>query len=348
MLQNLKQSYTFTFVEAADMLISSSWQVILQDILQHSGERQRLANVLGLSPITLSRWASGETHPQRSHLARLIHAVQPQYREELLVALESSYPDIQSWFKDDTTEEIPSTFFAELLSIRTTTTESLRFWRISDVLLKQILLQLDPNELGMSVTLVQCMPPSSTHGGKIRSLRERTGKGTFPWAADLEHLALFLGMESLGGYVTEARHIANIDDLSKGKLLPAYQSEFEVSAAAHPIILTGRIAGCLSVSSTQIGHFTQARQTLLAAFSDLASLAFDESDFYDPNLIELRVMPKPSYQRPILNKFRERVAKTLTVATNQRRRMSNPEAEKIVWNEIENELLSQPDEAYEY
>ncbi len=330
------------------MAISSSWQVILQHILKQAGERQRIANILGLSPITLSRWAMGETHPQRSHLTRLIQAVQPQYREELLVALESSYPEIQSWFKDDTTEEIPSTFFEELLSIRTTTTESLRFWRISDVLLKQILLQLDPNQLGMSVTLVQCMPPSPMHGNKIRSLRERTGKGTYPWTADLEHLALFLGMESLGGYATEAGHIANIDDLSKAKLLPAYQTEFEISAAAYPIMLAGRIAGCLSVSSTQLGHFTQVRQTLLAAFCDLASLAFDESDFYDPNLIELRVMPKPSYQRPILNKFRERVAKTLTTATYQRRRMSNLEAEAIVWHEIENELLSLPDEAYEH
>src|SRR5205085_3822628 len=118
---------------------------------------------------------------------------------------------------------IPSEFFAQLLDIRTTTTETLRFWRISDLILKQVLAQLDPNQLGMSATLVQCMPPSPTHGNKIRSLRERVGKGTYPWAADLEHMALFLGLESLAGYVTEVRHIASVDDLSKSRLLPSYQ-----------------------------------------------------------------------------------------------------------------------------
>src|SRR6266516_2701202 len=266
------------------MSTSSSWQNILQHILKQSGERQHMATALGLSPMTLNRWASGESNPQRPHLIRLVQTVQPQYREELLIALEEVYPDIQSWSKDDATEEIPAEFFAQLLSIRTTTTEALRFWRISELILKQTLLQLDPNQRGMSVTLVQCMPPSAAHGNKIRTLRERVGKGTYPWAADLEHLALFLGMESLGGYATESRHIANVDDLSKSKLLPSYRTEFEVSAAAYPIMVGGKVAGCLSASSTQYAHFTQARQALLAAFSDLASLAFDEEDFYDPKL----------------------------------------------------------------
>ena len=200
----------------------------------------------------------------------------------------------------------------------------------------------------MSITLVQCMPPSRAHGNKICSLRERAGKGTFPWAADLEHLALFLGMESLGGYATESRHIVNVDDLRKAKLLPAYQTEYEISAAAHPIMLGGRVAGCLSASSTQVAYFTQARQALLAAFSDLASLAFEKEEFYPADMIELRVMPKPEMQRPILSTFRQRVSKTLTNAAHQRLHMSNLEAEQKVWSELEDELLNLPDYAYAY
>jgi len=328
------------------MVTSQSWQSILSHVLKTSGERQRLATILGLSPMTLSRWASGESNPQRPHLVRLVQVVSPQYRDDLIEALETAYPDIHSLLREENPDHVPSEFYADLLSIRTTTTESLRFWRISDLVLKQFLLQLDPNQLGMSVTIIQCMPPASRHGDKIRSLRERVGKGTYPWTADLEHISLFLGLESLGGYTSEARHIVNVDDLSKDKLLPAYQDKYEVSAAAHPIMLGGRIAGCLSASSTQVGYFTQQRQALLMSFSDLASLAFDKSEFYDPKLVELRVMPKPDYQRPIIDKFRQRVSQTLMTATYQRLRMANQEAEQHVWSEIENDLLSLPDEAY--
>ena len=328
------------------MVTSQSWQTILQQVLKMSGERQRMATALGLSPMTLSRWANGESNPQRPHLVRLVQVVNPQYRDDLIEALEEAYSDIHSLLKEETLDYVPAEFFAELLSVRTTTTESLRFWRISDLVLKQFLTQLDPNPLGMTISIVQCMPPSRKHGGKIRSLRERVGKGTYPWTADLEHMALFLGMESLGGYASEARHIVNIDDLRKDKLLPAYQFEYEVSAAAHPIMFGGRIAGCLSASSTQVRYFTQQRQALVATFSNLASLAFDKSEFYDPKLIELRVMPKPEYQRPIIDSFRHRVSRALTTATHQRLHMTNQEAEQIVWSEIEDELLSQPDEAY--
>jgi transcriptional regulator with XRE-family HTH domain len=330
------------------MTASQTWQNILQQVLKTNGERQRMATALGLSPMTLTRWASGESNPQKPHMIRLVQVVQPQYRDELIEALEKVYPDIHSLLKEETQDHIPADFFAELLSTRTTTTESLRFWRMSDMVLKQFLTQLDPNQLGMSISIVQCMPPSPKHGDKIRSLRERAGKGTLPWTADLEHIALFLGMESLGGYASEVRHIVNIDDLTKDKLLPAYQYEYEISAAAHPIMYGGRIAGCLSASSTQIGYFTQQRQSLLIAFSNLASLAFDNDDFYDPKLIELRVMPKPEFQRPILDGFRQRVSRILSTATHQRYRISNQEAEQFAWSEIEDALLTLPVEAYSH
>ncbi|MDQ6643468.1 MAG: GAF domain-containing protein [Chloroflexota bacterium] len=327
---------------------SPTWQSILQQVLKIPGEQQRIAVAIGLSQMTLTRWAKGESNPQRPHLTRLVQVVQPSYRDELLEALEANYSDIHSWLKDDSAEQISSEFIAQLLSVRTTTTDALRFWRISDMVLKQVLAQLDPNQLGMAVTLVQCMPPLEKYGNKIRLMRERAGRGTFPWTADLEPIALFLGMESLAGYATESRRIVNVDDLTKEKLLPAYRTDFEVSAAAHPILLGGHIAGCLAVSSTRIGYFTQQRQTLLVAFSNLASLAFNKEEFYDPKQVELRVMPKPEYQRPILNEFRQRVSKMLTNTTYQRLRMNNTEAEHRVWLDIEEELLSLPDEAYEH
>ena len=327
---------------------SPTWQSILQQILKTPGEQQRMAVSIGLSQMTLMRWAKGESNPQRPHLTRLVQFIPPAYRDQMLEALEATYPDIHSWQKDESAENIPSEFIAQLLSVCATTTDTLRFWRVSDMVLKQVITQLDPNQLGMAVTLVQCMPPCEAHSNKIRSLRERAGRGTSPWSADLEPIALFLGMESLAGYATESRRIVNVDDLTKEKLLPAYRTEHEVSAAAHPIMLGGKIAGCLAASSTQIGYFTQQRQALLGAFSNLASLAFDKEDFYDPKLVELRVMPTPAYQRPILDSFRLRVSRLLTDATNQRLRINNTDAERKAWLQIEEELLSLPADAYKF
>ncbi|WP_376795625.1 GAF domain-containing protein [Thermogemmatispora sp.] len=311
---------------------SPSWQSVLQRLIRTTPERQRLATALGVTSMTLSRWANGESRPHRSHLIRLVQAVHPQYRQELLEALRRSFPDIDALLRESAVEQVPAEFFAQVLNARTTTIESLRFWQIGEMVLRQALAQLDPNHLGMSITLIQCMPPHAD--GKIRSLRERMGKGTLPWTADLEQMALFLGMESLAGYVVESGRVQSIEDLRKYHLVPAYQSEFEISAAAHPIWLGGRVAGCLLASSTEVGYFSQQRMSLLAIFSDLASLAFDPSEFYSPSQIELRPMPSPEKQRPILATFRQRVARL-----QYQRHLSSAEAEQEAWREIEAELL---------
>ncbi len=315
-----------------------TWSTVLQSILKSSAERQRLSSALGVTTMTLSRWASGESKPQRNHLIHLLQVVLPHQRQELLDALEQHFPELPSWLAEDSTEQIPASFFAHVLNIRTTTTESLRFWRISDVILKQALAQLDPHTLGMAIKLIQCMPPSSD--GKIRSLRERAGKGTPPWTTDLEHDVLFLGLESMSGYATEVRHIVSDGDLRKSKTFPAFQDEHEISAAAHPIRFEGRIAGCLLASSIQADYFTQPRLNLLATFSDLIALAFDKSDFYPPQLVELRVMPRPSTQRPILATFRQRVTARFQEAMYQHQQLSNAEIELQVWQELEAELLA--------
>lgn len=316
---------------------SPSWQQVLQRIIRTTAERQRLAAALGVTPMTLMRWANESSKPQRPHLIRLVQTIPPQYHAELLQALESDYPDIRSWMQDETPEQIPSEFYAQVLSARAIIIDTLRFYHLSDMVLRQALAQLDPNRLGMSITLVQCMPPSQ--GGKIRSLRERLGKGTLPWVADLEHLSIFLGMESLAGYVVQYRRPASVEDLSKDLLLPAYQTEFEVSAAAHPITMEGRIGGCLLASSTQIGYFSQQRLALLGTFSDIISLAFDRQDFYQPSLVELRMMPKPNQQRPYLSTFRKRVTQGLIDAAQHQHPLPNADVEQVVWRELEELLL---------
>jgi hypothetical protein len=291
--------------------------------------------------MTLSRWANGESNPQRPHLIRLVQVVQPQHRQELLEALEMHYPEIHFWLRNDTPDKISSQFFEEVLNVRTTTTESLRFWRISDMVLKQALIQLDPNRSGVAIKLLQCMSPSLN--GKIRSLRERAGKGTPPWTSDLEHDVLFLGLESMSGYTAEVRHLVSDDDLRKNKPFPAYRDKDEMSAAAHPIRFEGRLAGVLLASSTKANYFNQQHLGLLTTFSDIISLAFDEKDFYPVELVELRAMPRPEVQRRIIASFRQRVTNKFQDTTQKELHLDNFEVEQQVWQEIELELLNRSD-----
>lgn len=315
-----------------------SWQAVLQRIIRPTAERQRLATALGVNTMTLTRWAKENSRPQRSHVIRLVQMVSPQDRPELLQALEDEYPEIHNWLHDESSEHISAEFFAQVLNARATVIESLRFWHISDMVLKEALTVLDPNQLGMSITLALCMPPGL--GGKIRSLREQMGRGTAPWVADLEHLSLFLGMETLAGYVVQYRRPASIVDLREDHLLPAYQTDYEISAAAQPIWLEGSVAGCLLASSTQVGYFTQQRMNMLGTFSDIVSLAFDKDIFYAPHLIELRLMPEPEKQRPVLATFRQRVTQTMMRAAQNHHPINNFEAEQIVWRELEEILLN--------
>jgi hypothetical protein len=79
---------------------------------------------------------------------------------------------------------------------------------------------------------------------------------------------------------------------------------------------------------------------ILATFSDLISLAFDDEDFYPASAIELRVMPKLEIQRPILANFRQRMTTKFQQAAQRSLQLTNAQIEMQVWQEIEAELLS--------
>jgi len=318
---------------------SLSWQSVLQSIIQIPGERQRLVNALGINPMTLNRWLRDGTQPNRNHLIALLQNVQPQHRQELREAMKQSIPDVESWIRDENPEHISAEFYIRILNDRASLIEVIRSRELLDKIIRQALIQLDPHQIGMAITLAQCMPPRKD--GKIRSLRERMGQGTPPWIADLENLSIFLAMESLAGYVVQNQRPASIEDLRKETLLPAYQTEDEVSAAAAPIMLDGNIAGCLLASSIEVGHFTQQRLSLLSSFSDLISLALDSKDYYPHDIIQLGVLrhKKAEEQRAILQTFRSRVQQKLTESYQNKTPLRYLEAEECVWSELEDLVL---------
>jgi hypothetical protein len=243
---------------------------------------------------------------------------------------------------EDNTQTISSSFYTRLLATNTSTTDILRCWAICSQILQQALIHLDPEHDGLLLTIVRCMPPSDD--GKVKSLREYVALGTYPWSTDLEQKAMFLGAESLAGYAVSSCRFATIQSITEGRtLLPAHRVEFEESAAAYPIMRSGRISGCFLVSSVLRNNFVdQERLDLIQAYTNLLVLAFEPSDFYAPSQVELRIMPNSTIQQRYLTNFRQRVGTTMTRAVHEGLSLNHSQAEQQVWSHLEEELLRLP------
>jgi hypothetical protein len=319
------------------------WREFLSTIISNTAERDRIASDIGVHAITLTRWASGESTPRPHNMRQLLRALPQQQRNQLQPLLVKESSDISQLEIDTTEQDIPYKFIMEVLEARSSIPDLLRFWSITRLVLQQALKQLDPERVGMAITVVRCMP---LRDGKIRSLRESVGLGSPPWGGDLEEKALLLGAESLAGHVTVSCRMEQIGDLRTNKtFLPAYQVEHEVSAAACPIMYACRVAGCLLLSSTQVDYFVpEARLSLVRGYAYLASLAFNPDEFYNPEDIALHIMPPPSRQQELFDGFRRRVLQRMQSSAESEQRLSSTEAEQLEWQRIEGALLQLPPE----
>jgi transcriptional regulator with XRE-family HTH domain len=318
---------------------TSSWRDLLRNIISSTKERERLANEVGVSPITISRWATGNFEPRPQSLQRLIHVIPGEYREEFQALVARVYPHLANPASFYEPPELSSEFFRRVLETRATTSERQLYWTIMQQILEHAVHQLDPERVGISITVVRCMPPGAD--GEVHSLRENVGIGTPPWGSDFTARALFLGADSLAGYVVSSFHYENIDDLRLSRtFVPAYQAEHEISSIAWPILMAGRTAGCLLLSSVLPNYFnSDARRLLIADYARLLALAFPPEQFYPYEMIKLRRMPSQEVQRQIFGHFQNRVTALMVERLKAGQRIERDEAELTIWKQIEADLI---------
>jgi hypothetical protein len=327
---------------------ATTWRAYLGEIIREPEERRRLADELDVSEITLSRWASrepGAPRPHQNNLYRLIDHVAPHQKERLIVLLQQDFPDLQVSTNDSLLQrkEVPSLFaFRVLQAYNMIAQPYQRFWAIGHMVLQQALGQLDPDYHGIVATVVCCLPPHSS-SSPIRSLYQTLLMST---RKELKRAApLLTGVETLAGYVVSTCQPAWVSAFQQETVLPIWPLADEESAAAYPLMRFGRIAGTLVVSSLAPNFFTPARRELLAQYTQLLSLAFDEPDYFDPHTIRLASFPRPQYeqQRPYLESFRGRVAEHITQeATSNPHPRSVREVEITVLQAFEEAMLGAP------
>lgn len=319
-----------------------NWRELLGQIVSDQAEMQRIVQELGVRDITVKRWVSGVSEPRMQNLRGLLSAL-PEYRERFLEYFSEAFEGFTDLPFDASFQEIPAQFYAQIFHTQGTINHTQRYWSTANMIISQALIQLDPENLGLAVTVVKCM--KSDRHNKVYSLRQSVGQATSPWPGNLEQKAMFLGAESLAGYVVSTCHPFEVNNFREDPhALPGHQFEFEQSAAAHPILYAGRIAGCLLVSSTEQHYFLQpSRMKQIADYAHLMALAFDPEEFVYPEELELHIMPSHAEQKAAFSSFRQRItaAKLKLYETK-----SDRDAEQYVWEELESELLEQQRQKY--
>lgn len=319
-----------------------SWSELLSQMVEDPQEKQRIAQEIGVNPLTLSRWIKGESQPRIRSLHRLVQVL-PRQRDLLVRLLEKDFPgfstDISPSVSQEVLTTIPPTFYDTVLRARALTPESLRLTNVGHLVLQQIMQHLDPDRLGLATIVVLCLPPSE--GQQVRSLRETLSLGTAPWPRDLGASAILLGSESLAGYAAiQGRIVARQSLENDAERSPGYGGPWGKSAAAAPIMLAGRIAGSLLVSSTQPHYFVPPYRTLVQSYADLFGTLLNPEDFYDLSRIELGWLPPYEVQVTYFPWLRQRALQIMARSLGKKPPVTYPRAEQMAWQEFEQRLLA--------
>jgi hypothetical protein len=325
------------------MAEEENWRELLKSLISDPRQRQHMAEIAGINPVTLLRWAAGKSKPRWENLQPILEAY-PRYSKQFIAWLAAEYPQ---FFIDDQdaekpTLEILSAFYSRVLKAYTSLPVQMRTSSICTLILNHMVDQLDPQHLGLVAVIVQCTPPTSEQ--KIRSLRTTLGRGTPPWPRQTEQGTLFLGAESQTGYAIISGHPVVIHSAhEKLHMFPTHHVFYEESAFTTPLMLDHRTAGCLYVASTQTDYFASEHYLeLVRGYTRLITLAFDNESFYNPEVIDLHIMPPLEVQQVHIASFRQRVLKLMQESSNTDQRLASTQAEQMVWQQFEELLLKLP------
>ena len=318
------------------------WYDVLHEIISDATARDTIARAVGVHPMTLVRWSTGETQPRLRYIELLLKAVPDDKRAQLTELLHyRSLPPSDQIVA--TLPTIEHDFIRKIFEMRSRTEANLLFWTLGHAILYHACCLLDPEQLGLSITIAQCTPPACP--GIVRSLHTVMSMGTPPWETDISYQRIFLGAESLAGHAVTYGHMRVVDDLrEQTRFLPIFSDRFEISAIAQPLFYTNQIAGCLYITSTQPYYFASPIMfSLIDEYAHLIELAFTNEQFYTPSKINLHWMPAFSTQRRQISHVEQRI-----LALMRTDGVSRLQAEQSIWQQIEESLIHFPTEDFSH
>jgi transcriptional regulator with XRE-family HTH domain len=319
-----------------------TWRSLLGEVIRPPLVRQRLAEELGVKPITLSRWALNISNPRPEALRSLPDAM-PALQQQFITLIEQEYPNIFAniQYKAQKEQGIPAAFYARFFNDYANLPINLHEPSLHLLAIQQLIAQLDPQQRGIAVFIVQCTPPAS--GDHVSSLFKKIGRGTALWEEIFLYQAQLFGVESLPGNALQQAHYLMIQNSEENNRLYAGQHQEAVeSRIAVPILLADRAVGCLCVYSNQSNYFASIQIDLLQAYADVLAVTFAPEDFFSFQNIKLGVIPTFEVQQPYLKTFQQRVLRHIKEATERQQLLTRVEAERLAWQDLERILLELP------
>ncbi|WP_172631988.1 GAF domain-containing protein [Dictyobacter arantiisoli] len=317
-----------------------TWRVFLGTLIVDPHERQRIADAIGINPVTLIRWTTNKSNPRPDSLRRLVEVL-PLQREALKALIIKEYPNaFHTLQQKEELIDVSATFYAHVLNSYTSNPSHVRTRNICALILQQILKHLDPHEKGMITLVAQCMPPRE--GRYVRSLRQTIGRGTHVLGGNLiENHTQFFGAESQAGHALNTLHPIVIQSRAeKERLFPLHAWEVEESSVAYPILLADQTVGVFCLASTQARLFTQAHLDILQKYVYLLTLAFDAAQFFALSDLALGVMPPRPQQLSFITQFKQRMIHMQLM--HEHSPLPHAQAELLIWQDLEEELLCLP------
>lgn len=317
----------------------ATWQEFLGRLIANSREKQRLATLIHVRPITLQRWAEKVSLPRTENVRALLKHLPPQSYPLFMRLLIVDFPELvrEELPEERLFEGLHAEFYARVMSNLAQTPQPMYRQSTQDLILQQMLEHLDPDQHGLSISLAACVLPRA--GGKVRSLREIGGVGTSPWPRHMAEKRIFLGAESLAGYAITHGRPYTLESREEITFFPAHWTENERSAAAFPLWRQARIVGTLIVSSVHEYFFTQPRLAIIEGYTHLAACIFDAEESFAPGEIDLKMMPSYKLQLPYFSGYNQRVSQKFAEAAEKGQRVTLQQVRESVWQDLEEVLL---------
>lgn len=315
------------------------WRELLGQALKSAQEKHRLARDVGVKPITLKRWVTGESQPRVENIRRLARALPSDLSEHFLSLIGGEFPSVShdSAVQNQVMPEISAELYAQVMQTYAQTPPSLADNVLYELIFSHALEHLDVERRGMTLLLIGCVP--AAEGQHVRCLRLLRGMGTPPLERDLSRKTLLLGSESVAGSAVMSYRGAQVESRDFTMATPAHWAEHEQSSIASPILRQARIAGALLALSARARYFHRAHQSLLDLYAHLAVLLFRPEDFYDPGSIALVAMPPQEQQLPYVENVDQRISLLLEQARIQGNPLTIQQARQRAWRDIAEELL---------
>jgi transcriptional regulator with XRE-family HTH domain len=307
----------------------SLFSTTLRTLLKNHHEIATFAATLGVAENTVYRWLKGDTDPRPVHLQRIMQLF-PEHFQQLSTAIQQSFPNAFE-LPASTFQEVQIELYRQAVELLSNTVESEIRWKIMQTIFDAAIAQLDSERLGLAVMFAQLMPERENG---VHSLYEVMTCGTPPWLPTSEN-HVYLGSTTLAGMAAMSGRTQSWDARDENERAQVDVDIYERSACAHPVTRGGKIAGVLVISSTQPAFFDDpiARQSVIE-YAQLLGLAFRDDDFKPYTILNLLPFPTVRWQRAeINNSYINRI-----VACARQRKMSRPEAEAIVRQEMELEF----------